>query len=426
MCNCTALAPGCAATQLSTGSWRNRTLKVLHMTPRFRGIVGSVIRRLRHVRQVAALLKRNPVVAILGARQVGKTTLARQVFAGYRGKKTWFDLEDPRVTARLAEPMLVLEPLKGLVVLDEIQHSPGLFGSLRVLADRPGRPCRFLVLGSASPSLLRQGAESLAGRIAYYELFGFSAEETGLDTMPELWLRGGFPLSYLADSDSASLKWRRDFVRSFLERDLPQLGIGVPSLTLRRFWTMLAHYHAQTWNGSELGRALGVSDTTVRRYLEDLAGAYMVRVLSPWHENLGKRQVRAPKVYLADSGLLHYLLDIRDRKQLEMHPKVGASWEGFALHETLQHLRAQPEECYFWATHSGAELDLLVVRGQQRLGFEFKRTELPALTPSMRHALKDLRLDRLWVIHVGREQFPLSRRVQAIGLADLLREKTLA
>jgi predicted AAA+ superfamily ATPase len=385
----------------------------------------TMIRRVRHVRQVEALIKRQPVVAILGPRQIGKTTLARQIFASHKGTKAWFDLEDPRTVSRLAEPMLVLEPLKGLVVLDEIQHSPNLFRSLRVLADRPGKPCRFLVLGSASPALLRQGAESLAGRIAYHELFGLSVEETGRDELARLWLRGGFPLAFLAGNEAASLKWRRDFVRSFLERDLPQLGIGVPAPTLRRFWTMLAHYHGQTWNGSELGRAFGVGDTTVRRYLDHLAAAYMVRVLPPWHENLGKRQVRAPKVYLVDSGLLHYFLDIRSREELETHPKVGASWEGFALHETMQHLGAESEECYFWATHAGAELDLLVVRGRRRLGFEFKRTDSPVLTPSMRHALEDLKLDRLWVVHAGREHFPLGRQIEAIGLERLLRKRGL-
>jgi predicted AAA+ superfamily ATPase len=384
-----------------------------------------MIRRKRQVRQVVALIERQPVVAILGPRQIGKTTLARQVFAGYRGAKAWFDLEDPRTTARLADPMLVLEPLKGLVVLDEIQHRPGLFTSLRVLADRPGKPCRFLVLGSASPALLRQGAESLAGRIAYHELFGLSVEETGPASWEQLWLRGGFPRSFLAGNAAVSWKWRRDFVRSFLERDLPQLGIGVPAPTLRRFWTMLAHYHGQTWNGSELGRAFGVGDTTVRRYLDHLAAAYMVRILPPWHENLAKRQVKAPKVYLLDSGLLHCLLDVRSREQLETHPKVGASWEGFALHETIQHLGAESEECHFWATHAGAELDLLVIRGRQRLGFEFKRTDSPVLTSSMRHALEDLTLDRLWVVHAGHGQFPLHQRVEAIGLAGLLQKENL-
>jgi len=383
-----------------------------------------VLQRRRHRRAIASLVSHRPVVAILGARQVGKTTIARQLFASQKGAKAWFDLEDPRTLARLADPMLALESLRGLVVLDEIQHLPEMFRVLRVLADRPRTPCRFLILGSASPTLLRQGSESLAGRIAYYELPGFTLEETGLSTANRLWLRGGFPLSYLADNESTSLKWRRDFVKGLLEHDMPQLGIGVPAPTLRRFWTMLAHYHGQIWNGSELGRAFGVGDTTVRRYLDHLAGAFMVRSLAPWHENLGKRQVKAPKVYFTDTGLLHYFLDIRDSEQLESHPKVGASWEGFALSEVILRLRAESDECYFWATHAGAELDLLIMRGKERLGFEFKRTDSPRLTPSMRHAIEDLKLNRLWVLYAGKERFSLSKQVEAIGLAELLQSKT--
>jgi predicted AAA+ superfamily ATPase len=384
-----------------------------------------MIRRIRHVREVAGSLHRQPAVAILGPRQVGKTTLARQVFTAHKGAKTWFDLEDPRTAARFADPMLTLESLRGLVVLDEIQHAPEVFRSLRVLVDRAGIPCRFLVLGSASPALLRQSAESLAGRITYHDLTGFSLDETGLDLLDRLWLRGGFPRAFLAPTDAASFEWRRDFVGNFLERDLPQLGIGVPAPVLRRFWTMLAHYHGQTWNSSELARAFGVGDTTVRRYLDHMAAAFMVRVLQPWHENLGKRQVKAPKVYLADSGLLHQLLDIRDKDQLETHPKVGASWEGFALQETIRKLGAHSDECYFWGTHGGAELDLLIVRGKQRLGFEIKRTDTPVLTPSMRHALHDLKLDHLWVVHAGRDEFPLHERTTAIGLDNLVAHKSL-
>jgi predicted AAA+ superfamily ATPase len=365
------------------------------------------------------------VVAILGPRQVGKTTLAKQVFSAHKGSKTWFDLEDPRTAARFAEPMLALEPLRGLVVLDEIQHAPEVFRSLRVLVDRPNTPCRFLVLGSASPALLRQSAESLAGRITYHDLSGFSLDETGPDHLDRLWLRGGFPRAFLATTEAASFEWRRDLVGNFLERDLPQLGIGVPAPVLRRFWTMLAHYHGQTWNSSELARAFGVGDTTVRRYLDHMTAAFMVRSLQPWHENLGKRQVKAPKVYIADSGLLHQLLDIRDLDQLQTHPKVGASWEGFALQETIRKLGAHPDECFFWGTHGGAELDLLVVRGKQRLGFEIKRTDTPQLTPSMRHALHDLKLDRLWVVHAGRDEFPLHERTTAIGLEKLVARRSL-
>lgn len=382
-----------------------------------------MIQRLSEFEKVRALLRRHPVVALLGPRQVGKTTLARQIHAQTRGKPAWFDLEDPRDLARLKDPMLSLEGLKGLVVLDEIQRAPGLFQALRVLADRPGSPARFLVLGSASPKLLRQSSESLAGRIAYHVLGGISLDEIGPGAMDTLWLRGGFPRSLLAKNEADSLEWRREFTATLLERDLPQLGVGVPAATLQRYWTMLAHYHAQTWKGSELARAFGVGEHTVRRYLDHLVSVYMVRLLLPWHENLGKRQVKSPKLYIQDSGLLHQLLDIRDRRQLERHPKVGASWEGFALNAITHRLGARPEECFFWGTQAGAELDLLVVRGKQRLGFEFKRTDSPALTPSMRHAMADLKLERLWVVHAGQGRYALAPRTEAIGLSELIKDK---
>jgi predicted AAA+ superfamily ATPase len=368
---------------------------------------------------VTALLRHHPVVAILGARQVGKTTLARTIARDATGAVTWFDLEDPDDLARLAEPALALRELRGLVVLDEVQRLPGLFAVLRVLADRPRRPARFLVLGSASPELLRQSAETLAGRIAFHELRGFSLAEVGIRAWPRLWLRGGFPRAYTAVTDAASARWRRDFVRTFLERDIPQLGIDIPAPTLRRFWSMLAHYHGQIWNASELARAFGVADTTVRRYLDLLTAAFVVRQLPAWFENLGKRQVKAPKIYLADSGLLHTLLGLTSRRDLERHPKIGASWEGFALQETIDRLGARPEECFFWATHAGAELDLLVVRGRKRLGFEFKRTAAPTLTRSMRSARDDLRLERLDVIHAGAHTFPLAPDVRAVALSRL-------
>lgn len=303
--------------------------------------------RPRHLRQLEDLLSRYPIVAILGARQVGKTTLARQLVVRTGTPTTVFDLENPIDLARLDDPMLALQDLTGLVVLDEIQRRPALFPVLRVLADRPQVPARFLVLGSASPALLQQSAESLAGRIHYHELGGFALDEVGPDATARLWLRGGFPAAFLAHSDTASADWRRDFVRTFLERDLPQLGVRVPALTLRRFWTMLAHYHAQVWNGAELARAFGVTAPTVRHYLDTLTAALVLRQLPPWFENLGKRQVRAPTVYLADSGLLHTLLNVQTRADLEGHPKVGASWEGFALGEVITRLGAQPEECFF-------------------------------------------------------------------------------
>lgn len=381
-----------------------------------------IVPRPAHLRAVRVLLGRYPVVALLGARQVGKTTLARVVARQVGARATWFDLEDPADLARVSDPMLALRELRGLVVLDEVQRAPGVFAALRVLADRPRRPARFLVLGSASPDLLRQSAETLAGRIAYHELRGFTLEEVGVAAWPGLWVRGAFPRAFLARGDAASGEWRRGFVRTFLERDLPQLGVSVPAPTLHRFWMMLAHYHGQVWNASELARAFGVADTTVRRYLDLLTAAYVVRQLPPWSENIGKRQVKAPKVYLADSGLLHTLLGLTTRRDLEVHPKVGASWEGFALQAVADRLGARAEETFFWATHAGAELDLLVVRGRQRLGFEFKRTSAPSLTRSMRTALADLRLARLDVVHAGTHTFPLAPKVRAVALGRVLED----
>ena len=366
------------------------------------------------------MLRRSPVVAILGARQVGKTTLARMVAEGQRGPVTFLDLEDPADVARLAEPVLALGGLRGLVVLDEVQRLPEIFRALRVLADRPRRPARFLVLGSASPDLLRQSSESLAGRLAFHELGGFSLEEVGAEKLARLWLRGGFPRSFLARSEKVSGDWRRDFVRTFLQRDLPQLGITIPSETLGRFWSMLAHYHGQVWNASEFARSFGVADTTVRRYLDTLAATFVLRILPPWRENVGKRQVKSPKVYVADSGILHTLLGVGEGRDLERHPKLGASWEGFGIEQVVACLRARREECFFWSTYAGAELDLLVIRGRHRLGFEIKRTAAPSLTPSMRAAMKDLGLDRLDVIHAGAETFPLAPRVRAVSLSRLL------
>jgi len=381
-----------------------------------------MIQRPRELETVERLLRRYAVVGITGARQVGKTTLARSLAAGRKGPVAFFDLENPEDQARLADPLLALRHLKGLVVLDEIQRQPGLFPVLRVLADRPRTPARFLVLGSASPDLLRQGSESLAGRIVYHELAGFSLEEVGSEHHARLWVRGGFPRSYLAGSESASFQWRQAFVRTFLERDLPQLGFTLNATALRRFWTMLSHYHAQVWNASEFGRSFGVADTTVRAYLDRLAFALVVRQLPPWFENIAKRQVKAPKVYIADSGLLHALLGIRTRHDLEGHPKVGASWEGFVIGQIMRHLQASADECFFWATHGGAELDLLIVRGRSRWGFEVKRTTAPSITPSMRIALSDLGLKRLHVIHAGGHTFPLDRRIRAVALARLTQD----
>lgn len=366
------------------------------------------------------LLRRFPVVGIIGARQVGKTTLARD-FAARTGKKVvYYDLENPEDLARLTDPMLVLKQHKGVIIIDEVQRMPGLFPVLRVLADRPGRPAQFLILGSASPAMLRQSSETLAGRIAYRRLNGFSLAEVGGDEHLRLWVRGGFPRSYLARTLEDSCEWRHEFIRTFLERDLPQLGINIRSAALQRFWSMLAHYHGQIWNASEFARSFGVSDNTVRNYLDVLSAALVVRQLPPWHENISKRQVKSPKVYITDSGILHTLLNQRTRHDLEGHPKVGASWEGFAVEQIINRIQARPEECYFWSTYSGAELDLLVVRGRRRIGFEIKRTVSPKITPSMRQALKDLRLQRIEVIHAGEDTFPLEAKIRAVSLSRIL------
>ncbi len=381
-----------------------------------------MIDRKRDTKKLVSLLKRHPVVGIIGARQVGKTTLARSLSDQIRSASFYFDLENPEDLARLADPMLALKGLKGLVVIDEIQRFPEIFPILRVLVDRPKTSARFLVLGSASPELLRQGSESLAGRIIYHELGGFSLDDVGIKNYFRLWLRGGFPRSYIASSDTMSEEWRRGFIQTFLERDLPQLGITIRSATMHRFWSMLSHYHGQIWNASEFARSFGVADTTVRSYLDLLSSALVVRQLLPWHENISKRQVKSPKVYITDSGLLHTLLGIKTRSDLERHPKVGASWEGFVIEQVIRWMGFRKEDCFFWATHAGAELDLLVVRGKDKLGFEVKLTSSPRVTPSMRSALSDLKLQRLYVIHSGEETFQLERNILAVALPKLLKD----
>ena len=381
-----------------------------------------MIDRPREIKTLGGLIGRNPVVGIIGARQVGKTTLARSFVAQWRGSTHYFDLENPEDEARLADPMLSLKGLKGLIVIDEIQRLPGLFQVLRVLADRARPAARFLVLGSASPDLLRQGSETLAGRIIYHELKSLALDEVGIIHHARLWLRGGFPRAYLAGTAAASDEWRRGFIRTFLERDLPQLGITIRASTLRRFWTMLAHYHGQTWNSSEFARTFGVADTTVRNYLDMLTSALVVAQLQPWHENIGKRQVKSPKIYLADSGILHTLLNISHMQDLEKHPKMGASWEGFVISQVVRQLGARPEECYFWGTYAGSELDLLVVSGRLRLGFEVKRTSSPRLTPSMRNALKDLKLESLDVLHAGEQTFGLAEKIRAVAFPRMIEE----
>jgi uncharacterized protein len=369
-------------------------------------------RQIEHV--VREKLTRYPVVAILGSRQTGKTTLARRIAHSLPGSHV-FDLENPRDQNRLAQPQLALESLGGLVVIDEIQRMPGLFPLLRVLADRNPPTARFLLLGSASPHLVKGVSESLAGRAGFVQLSGFDLRETGADSLFRLWLRGGLPRSFLAPSEAASLEWRLDFIQAVLERDLPQLGITVPSATLRRFWNMLAHYHGQLWNGAELARSMGVAELTVRRYLDILAGAFMIRQLPPWFENIGKRQVKSPKIYFRDSGLLHAFLTVEDVAQLQGHPKVGASWEGFAIEQTLTLL--DPPEAYFWRTHAGAELDLLVTRGGRRYGFEFKYADAPKWTRSMQAAVTDLRLEKVFVITPGRDRYPLHEHGEVVPLS---------
>lgn len=381
-----------------------------------------MIDRSRHLERLTWLFKTFPVVAILGARQVGKTTLARALGESFPEPVTHFDLESAADLAKLADPELTLAPLQGLVVLDEIQRRPELFPILRVLVDRPGRSTKFLVLGSASPDLLRQSSESLAGRIGYHLLHGLCLDEVGPSVLERLWQRGGFPRSFLAAGEAESFEWRRSFLQTFLERDLPQLGIRTPAETLRRFWSMVAHYHAQTWNGSEIARAFGVGEASVRRYLDLLTSALVLRQLPPWHANLAKRQVRSPKVFVEDSGLLHSLLGIETSADLAGHPKVGASWEGFLIKEIIERLNARVEECFFWSTHSGAEIDLLIVSGQKRFGFEVKRTASPRLTRSMTTALTDLELDRIDVVHAGEATFLLSEKVRAVAARDLLEQ----
>jgi hypothetical protein len=374
-----------------------------------------MIPRPEALQRIADGFRMHPVTAILGPRQCGKTTLARMFAAGKRS--AYFDLEDPVDIQRLSSPAMALESLSGLVVIDEIQRKPELFDLLRVLVDRQNNRGRFLVLGSASPFLVRSVSESLAGRVGFVDLSGFDLREIGAADQKRLWIRGGFPRSFLAPEDAASLAWRADFIRTFLERDIPQLGITIPAETLRRFWTMVAHYHAQIWSGAEFARSLGVSEPTARRYLDILVGAYMIRVLPPWFENMGKRQIKAPKIYIRDSGLLHALLQLQGIVDLQGHPKLGASWEGFALEQTLNLL--QTRDAYFWGTHSGAELDLMFVRSGKRYGIEFKYTDAPSRSRSMLVALDDLGLEHLWVVFPGEPEYLLDKRITAMPLKSV-------
>jgi uncharacterized protein len=377
-----------------------------------------MLKRTQLLSRLRSALKTSPAVALLGPRQCGKTTLARQLAA--QSKSTYFDLENPIDLARLSEPLTALESLRGLIVIDEVQRHPDLFPILRVLLDRRPIRARFLILGSASPQLLRQSSETLAGRIAIIEMGGFSLEELKSPELNRLWLRGGFPRSFLARTEAASGEWREDFIRTFLERDLSQLGVQVPSGTMRRFWTMTAHYSGGIWNSSEIGRSLGEAHTTVRRHLDALAGALVVRVLEPWYANVGKRLVKSPKVYIRDSGLLHTLLGISESRQLEGHPVVGGSWEGFVIEQLLAHL--PKANAYYWRTQAGAELDLLLFLKGRRIGVEIKRADAPTMTSSMSSALTDLELHRLLVVYPGSTRYTLRPKVEVMSLAQCMAE----
>jgi hypothetical protein len=374
-----------------------------------------MIRRSSILASLHNALARSRVVVLVGPRQSGKTTLARELLE--EDSVNYFDLEDPASLARLDEPMTALRPLKGMVVIDEIQRRPDLFPVLRVLADRRNTPTRFLILGSASGNLMRQTSESLAGRMERISIGGFSLAELGSEAEQQLWLRGGLPLSFLAESDVNSITWRKNFIQTLLERDFPQWGVRVAATALQRFWTMVAHYHGQIWNSAEPARALGVSESTTRRYLDLLTDAFMINQLQPYHANLKKRQVKSPKIYVRDSGLLHQLLGIDSMKSLFSHPKVGASWEGFVIEQLL---KTEPhDELFFWATHQGAEIDLILRRGDALYGVECKRTDAPRITPSIRIALDNLNLKHLFVIYPGIQQYSLASQVDVVPLQTI-------
>ncbi|MBN1864235.1 MAG: ATP-binding protein [Victivallales bacterium] len=370
----------------------------------------SMIPRKALEERIRVALGRSQVTAMLGPRQCGKSTLARLIAGETKAK--YFDLESASDLRMLEQPHLALEGLEGLVIIDEIQRMPGIFPTLRVLSDRKPLPARFLILGSSSPGLIRDSSESLAGRIEFVEMGGFSLPEVGEDKLEQLWIRGGFPRSFLAKDDSDSRAWREKFVQTFLERDIPSLGISIPSLQIRRFWMMLAHYHGQAWNGSEIGRSLGVSDHTARRYLDLLSATFMVRQLQPWHENIGKRQVKSPKVYFRDSGMFHALMDLRDKDSVMSSPKLGASWEGFMMEEAIKAFN--PNAAFFWAVHGLAEIDLFFISNARRYGVEFKWNDAPSATRSMRTAMTDLKLERLFVVYPGKKGYLLDDNIEVI------------
>jgi uncharacterized protein len=379
------------------------------------------VRREFFLKKIEANFRVHPICALLGPRQVGKTTLARMYTEQFLPQDTQlFDLENPLDLAQFDNPMLTLSTSKkSFIVIDEVQRKPELFPILRVLVDSPESQKRFLILGSASRELIHQSSETLAGRLGYIELPPFSFFETKKESKL-LWLRGGFPRSYLAENSSDSNLWRQSYITSFLERDIPMLGFDIPPQQIRRFWMMLAHYHGQIFNASELGKSLGLSGHTVKRYLDILSGTFMIRILQPWFENIQKRQVKSPKIYFRDSGVLNALLGIADTTQLETYPRLGSFWEGFALEEIIRLLDAAEDECYFWSTQANAELDLLIIKNGKKIGFEFKYTDTPKITKSMHIALSDLNLDQIIVIYPGSSIFPLSDSITCVGFESIL------
>jgi predicted AAA+ superfamily ATPase len=379
------------------------------------------IQRPRLLQELTRSLQESPITVLLGARQTGKSTLAG-MWAAKKSDIHFFDLEKASDRSSLSTPETTLGSLSGVVVIDEIQRMPSLFATLRPLADRNPLPARFLLLGSASPSLIKGVSESLAGRVLFVHVPGFTIDEIQSEPTDRLWVRGGFPRSFLAKTESESWRWRQAFITTFLERDIPQLGIRVPAETLRRFWIMLAHYHGQIWNSSELARSLGTNEKTARHYLDILTGAYVTRILPPWYENVGKRQVKSPKVYVRDAGLLHSLLGLENIRDVRAHPKYGASWEGFALQQTIT--MVGEDNVFFWSTQRGAELDLLVMRHGKRYGFEFKCSDAPAMTRSLHIASEELGLSRAWIVYPGERDYPAHESVEAIPLNHL--PKTIA
>lgn len=375
-----------------------------------------MIKRRDCVKHIKTALRRSRAVALLGPRQSGKTTLAQELVNIH--SPNYFDLEDSSSLIALSDPKTVLEPLKDIVVIDEVQQRPDLFPILRVLLDRKPLPAKFLILGSASPGLLRQSSESLAGRLEVVEIGGFGLEEVGLKKVSQLWVRGGFPLSFLAKNDTDSFAWRKNFIKIFLERDLREQGIDIPTVTLHRFWAMLANSHAQVWNAAPIASSLGITEPTVRKYLDIFTGVFMARQLQPWYANIKKRQVKSPKVYIRDTGILNFLLGLKTEAEVLRHPYCGASWEGFVIEAAIRSV--EPDDVYFWATHQGAEIDLVFSKGGRMYGVEIKRADAPTMTPSMRIALEDLKLERIAVIYPGKKRYSLHKKIDVIPVDEIL------